>query len=51
MAKGGVITGYTVTGVIVGGVVRVGVVAVNSARASQVAYYQHTVSESMRETL
>ena len=51
VAKGGVVTEYTVTGVTVGGEVRVGVAAVNSAGASRVAYYQHTVGESMRETL
>ena len=51
VAKGGVVTEYTVTGVTVGGEVKVGVVAVNSAGASKVAYYQHTVGESMRETL
>ena len=45
VAEGGVVSGYTVTGVTVGGEVKVGVAAVNSAGASQVAYYQHTVGE------
>ena len=38
---------YTMTGVIMGGEVKVGVAAVNSAGASHVAYYQHTVGKSL----
>lgn len=45
VVRGQAVSEYTVTGLTMGGEIRVGVASVNSAGASQVAYYEHSIGE------